>query len=106
MKQSKIFLYPDTENGWGIAAAEAMCSKCPVIAYDLPVYREVFGDGVIYVPLKNISKFSEAVLNLLYDEMLIRKLGKRSRDIVEKYDWDKIASTELVNLQEVLKTKN
>ena len=98
MKQSKIFLYPDTENGWGIAAAEAMCSKCAVVAYDLPVYREVFGAGAIYGPLKNISKFAEVVLNLLYNEELASELGERSRILVDKYDWDKIASVEMSNI--------
>lgn len=102
MKQSKIFLYPDTENGWGIATAEAMCSKCAVIAYDLPVYREVFGGGVIYVPLKNTSRFAEVVLNLLYNGELTKEQGERSRAVVDKYDWDKIALVEMINICDIL----
>lgn len=102
MKQSKMFLYPDVENGWGIAAAEAMCSKCVVVAYDLPVYQEVFGEGAIYVPLKNISRFAEAVLNLLHNEELASELGKRSRILVDKYDWDKIALAEKINIENML----
>lgn len=102
MKQSKIFLYPDTENGWGIAAAEAMCSKCAVVAYDLPVYREVFGEGATYVPLKNISRFAEVVLNLLYNEELANELGQRSRILVDKYDWDKIALAERIKIENML----
>ena len=102
MKSSKLLLYADSENGWGIAIAEAMCSKCAVIAYDLPVYREVFGDGILLVPLKNVSKFADVVVDLLFNESLRRKLGERSRTIVEKYDWGKIALAEMVNIQNML----
>lgn len=101
MKQSKLFLYLDNENGWGIAVAEAMCSKCVVVAYDLQVYREVFGDGILYVPLRNISKFGETITELLSNEDLVKKLGEQSRTIICKYDWDKIAFAEEINIKNI-----
>jgi glycosyltransferase involved in cell wall biosynthesis len=102
MKQSKLFLYADTENGWGIAVAEAMASKCVVIAYDLPVYKEVFRDAIIYVPLRNLEKFTEAVLTMLSNEKLVHKMAERSRVFVTKYDWDPIALGELRNISSVV----
>jgi glycosyltransferase involved in cell wall biosynthesis len=102
MKQSKLFLYADTENGWGIAIAEAMASKCVVVAYDLPVYREVFSDAILYVPLSNINKYAEVILNLLNNEKLVREMAERSRIFVSKYDWDRIALGELRNISNVI----
>jgi len=102
MKQSKLFLYGDTENGWGIAIAEAMASKCVALAYDLPVYKEVFGDSIIYVPWRNINKFAEAILNLLSNEKLIHEMGEQSRVFVSKYDWDRIALGELRNISSII----
>ncbi len=102
MKQSKLFLYADTENGWGIAVAEAMASKCVAIAYDLPVYKEVFNGAIVYVPLRNINKFAEAVLSLLSNERLIHKMAEQSRTFISKYDWDLIASGELKNIRGVI----
>jgi len=102
MKQSKLFLYGDTENGWGIAIAEAMASKCVVLAYDLPVYKEVYGDSIIYVPWRNINKFAGSILRLLSNENLIHEMGERSRVFVSKYDWDRIAIGELKNISNVI----
>lgn len=100
MKSSKLFLYADTENGWGMAIAEAMCCRCPAIAYDLPVYREAFGDTIDLVPLKDIQGFSERIIDLLLNEALLKEKGKRSRAMVEKYDWEKIACRELKIIQD------
>jgi len=102
MKQSNLFLYADTENGWGIAIAEAMASKCVVVAYDLPVYKEVFSDAILYVPLRNINKYAEVILNLLNNEKLVREMAERSRIFVSKYDWDRIALGELRNINNVI----
>lgn len=104
MKSSKLFLYADTESGWGMAIAEAMCCRCPVIAYDLPVYQEAFGDAILLVPLKDISGFSERIINLLLNEDLQKEIGERSCAIVEKYDWEKIASRELKIIQDHFST--
>jgi glycosyltransferase involved in cell wall biosynthesis len=102
MKKSKLFLYGDTENGWGIAIAEAMASKCTVLAYDLSVYKEVFEDSIVYIPWRNIPKFAETILDLLSDEQLINEMGERSYTFVSKYDWDHIALGELKNIDKVL----
>jgi glycosyltransferase involved in cell wall biosynthesis len=98
MKKSKLFLYGDTENGWGIAIAEAMASECVVLAYDLPVYKEIYEDSIIYVPWRNISKFAESILTLLSNEQLLCEMGKQSRFFVGRYDWDNIALGELKNI--------
>jgi glycosyltransferase involved in cell wall biosynthesis len=102
MKKSKLFLYGDTENGWGIAIAEAMASKCVVLAYDLPVYKEIYEDSIVYVPCRNINKFAGAILNLLSNEQLIREMGERSRVFVSRYDWDCIALGELKNISKII----
>lgn len=102
MKKSKLFLYADTENGWGIAIAEAMASKCVVLAYDLPVYKEIYEDSIVYVPCRNINKFAEAILTLLSNEQLVREMGERSHAFVSRYDWDSIAQGELKNILRVM----
>ena len=37
-----------TKEGFGLAAMEALAASTPVVARDLPVLREVFGDSVTY----------------------------------------------------------
>jgi glycosyltransferase involved in cell wall biosynthesis len=95
VKCSKVFVFPSHEEGWGIAIAEAMACGLPVVAYDLPVYLEVFPEGMLMVPINNIRRFSEEVLSLLANEEKRHVLGKKGRALVSIYDWNQVAAKEL-----------
>jgi glycosyltransferase-like protein len=43
-----VFAFPSTKEGFGLAAMEALAAGTPVVARDLPVLREVFGETVRY----------------------------------------------------------
>ncbi|WP_067894475.1 MSMEG_0565 family glycosyltransferase [Nocardia vaccinii] len=43
-----VFAFPSVREGFGLAAMEALAARRPVVARDLPVLREVFGDTVGY----------------------------------------------------------
>jgi glycosyltransferase-like protein len=43
-----VFAFPAVQPGFGLAAMEALAAGVPVVARDLPVFREVFGDAVRY----------------------------------------------------------
>lgn len=42
----RVFAFPSTKEGFGLAAMEALAAGRPVVTRDLPVLREVFGDTV------------------------------------------------------------
>jgi glycosyltransferase-like protein len=46
MAAAAVFAFPSTREGFGLAAMEALAAGVPVVAADLPVLREVFGDSV------------------------------------------------------------
>jgi glycosyltransferase involved in cell wall biosynthesis len=105
VKSSKIFVFPSHEEGWGIAIAEAMTCSLPVIAYDLPVYKEIFSQGMVTVPMFNLQNFSAEILNLLENDEKARALGKKGRAHVATYDWDSVAARELALMKSRLKNK-
>jgi len=43
-----VLAFVSTKEGFGLAAMEALAAGTPVVARDLPVIREVFGDTVLY----------------------------------------------------------
>jgi glycosyltransferase involved in cell wall biosynthesis len=49
-KSSRVFLMPSRQESWGIVIAEALVCAVPVMAYDLPAYRPIFGGLIDYVP--------------------------------------------------------
>jgi glycosyltransferase involved in cell wall biosynthesis len=95
VKSSKVFVFPSHEEGWGIAIAEAMACGLPVVAYDLPVYSEVFPEGMLMVPINNIKRFSEEILSLLANDEKRYILAKKGRALVSIYDWTQVAAREL-----------
>lgn len=101
LKSSKIFVFPSHEEGWGIAICEAMACGLPVVAYDLPVYREIFKGGIITVPLNHTKRFSEEVIGLLEDDEKRFALGKKAEVQASKYDWDDVASRELLLMKNI-----
>lgn len=91
MRDSKAFLFPSFCEGFGIPPLEAMSANCSqLIVSDIPVMHEIFGDSVYYIN-PNI-----AALNL---EQLLNDNKSFSREILEKYSWEKSAR----KLLEILK---
>jgi glycosyltransferase involved in cell wall biosynthesis len=95
LKSSKVFIFPSLEEGFGIAALEAMACGLPVVAWNLPVYREVFPKGMVRVPIGDIKKFADEVLRLLNDPELYEKMRSEATEMASKYDWNEIAKKEL-----------
>ncbi|GAB7191084.1 glycosyltransferase family 1 protein [Kineococcus sp. NUM-3379] len=44
------FVYPSAVEGFGLPLLEAMAAGVPVVASDIPVFREVGGDAALFVP--------------------------------------------------------
>ena len=59
-KASRLFLMPSRHEGSPRVIGEALICGVPVLAYDIPNYRPVFGDYVHYVPPFELSAFQQA----------------------------------------------
>lgn len=57
------FSFVSTKEGFGLAAMEALAAGVPVVARDLPVLREVFGDAVRFAA--DIPGIADALLEAL-----------------------------------------
>jgi len=95
LKSSKVFLFPSHEEGFGMSVVEAMACAVPVVAWDLPVYREVFSNGLISVEKGNISLFGQKVVEILKDDRIALEVGRTSKQMAGMYDWAKVAEEEL-----------
>ncbi|MDR0493678.1 MAG: glycosyltransferase family 4 protein [Nitrososphaerota archaeon] len=102
LHSSKMLIFPSTYESWGIVAAEAMACGLPVIAWNLPVYEKIFPQGMIKVPLGDVSVFSQEIIKLLENAELCSKIGKEASCVVSKYDWNIVANHELILLKGVL----
>jgi glycosyltransferase involved in cell wall biosynthesis len=63
IKKSKMLICTSKFEGFGMPPAEAIYCKKPVIAYDLPILRHVYGDSLIYVKSGDIKERIGELLN-------------------------------------------
>jgi glycosyltransferase involved in cell wall biosynthesis len=59
-KASRLFLMPSRHEGTPRVIGESIIAGTPVVAYDIPTYRPVFGDYVRYVPPFDLNAFQIA----------------------------------------------
>ena len=48
-RQARVLVTPSLMEGYGLVGLEALMVGTPVLASDIPVYREVYGDRVTYI---------------------------------------------------------
>ncbi len=96
VKASKVFVFPSLFEGWGLAIAEALSCGLPVVCYDIPALREVFGkcSSVFLVPTRNIKKLAATILEVLTMSET-RELTDASKTYVKHFNWEEVAMRDL-----------
>jgi glycosyltransferase involved in cell wall biosynthesis len=89
-------VFPSSAEGFGLPIVEAALHQVPTLASDIPVLREVGGDGALYFSLEAPACLAEAVINMasLPPEMRFA-LAKK----VNVWTWKESASNFLEILQ-------
>jgi glycosyltransferase involved in cell wall biosynthesis len=86
LQLADVFVFPSRFEGTGIALLEAMALARPCVVSQLPVLAEVMGtDGAgVLVPPYRPDLLARALSGLLGDPAQRRRMGERSRKIVER----------------------
>jgi len=92
---SHIFISPATQGeSFGIVLLEAMATGIPIIASDIPGYRQVMEDGKegFFVPPENPEEIANATIQLLENNELRKEMGRKGREkVLMCYSWEKIS---------------
>ncbi|MDY6893964.1 MAG: glycosyltransferase [Thermotogota bacterium] len=101
LKSSKIFLCPSHYESFAIVIAEAMACRLPVIAYDLPIYEDIYEKNILKVPIGDINQFAELVIKLLNESERGNTLSFKGQMFIQKYDWSVVGERELKHLKDL-----
>jgi glycosyltransferase involved in cell wall biosynthesis len=76
--KSTIFAATSRYEPTGLASVEAAFSRCALVANDIEVYRELWGDAALYFERNNAESLSEVLAQLDADRELARLYGTRA----------------------------
>lgn len=85
--------FPSLKEGWGLAVLEGLAAGLPVVATDLPVFREYLttGQSALLVPPENAAALARAMLVLVEDRTMAAHLAAHAPAIVSRFSWEATA---------------
>jgi glycosyltransferase involved in cell wall biosynthesis len=84
------YIATSVKEGWGIAVIESNYCGTPAIAYDVPGLRDSVKNDVngILVADGDIDLLSKAMLTLISNEPLRKRMNKDAQDWANNFSWD------------------
>ena len=84
-------VYPSLYEGFGLPPLEAMASGTPVIASNCASIPEVVGDAGLLLEPTNVQAWTDAILKVLQDEALRRRLRASGVQRAATFTWERTA---------------
>ena len=99
--KAALVAYPSLYEGFGLPPLEAMASGTPVVTSDGSSLPEVVGDAAFMVDPRSTEQLTGAMVRLLTDQGLRKKLIDSGRRQVERFNWYRVARNTLAVYYEV-----
>jgi glycosyltransferase involved in cell wall biosynthesis len=90
--RSFALVLPSLSEGFGLPGLEAMAVGLPVVASDIPVFREVYGDAAAYFNPQSVAELVETLHTLPPSRKILIAEGKTR---VKRFSWDKMVEQTL-----------
>jgi len=91
IKKSAVLASPSVFEGWGMTPAEALYCRVPVLLSDLEVFKEQYGDMVLYHKRNDVDDMKEKLELLISDKKLQEKIVKDCQPIIAEFTAEKFA---------------
>jgi phosphatidylinositol alpha-mannosyltransferase len=103
-----VFVAPSTGfESFGIVLLEAMAAGKPIVASDIAGYRCVLKDGRegLFVPPEDERALATAIIRLLKDSDLRRRMGEAGREKADEHAWPQVAERILTYYRQLIAKK-
>ncbi len=83
---------PSLMEGFGLPVLEAMSLRCLVVASDIPAFREIAQDEILYFNPKDVNDISEKLKDIIENESKYKKeILDKAFEKTKKFSWEKSA---------------
>ena len=94
---------PSLMEGFGLPVLEAMSLKCLVIASDIPAFREIAQDEILYFNPTDVNNISEKLKDVVENENKYKKeILDKAFEKTKKFYWERSAKETLRVYEETL----
>lgn len=87
-QKASLFIQPSTYEGFGMPILEAMASETPVLTSDIPVFREVGGDAVLFSDPHNHLSFTNNIKKILQSPEIQQQMIRKGVQNLRRFSWD------------------
>ncbi|HLH08230.1 MAG TPA: glycosyltransferase family 1 protein [Terriglobales bacterium] len=87
-RDAALFVYPTWAEGFGMPVVEAMASGVPVVTSNTTCLPEIGGDAVLLAEPSDSSSIADAIMRLLRDGDLRKKLVTSGLQRAEQFNWN------------------
>jgi glycosyltransferase involved in cell wall biosynthesis len=105
-RNASLFVFPSYLETFGHPLLEAMGCDVPVVAADIPVFREIAEDAVLYADPYKIDALASAMEDALSSDIQRRKMVDRGRERVAHFTWERSTSRLLAMFSDLLDSKS
>jgi len=103
-KGAEGFIFPSLYEGFGLPGLEAMNAGTIVLASNIPVFREIYKDKVIYFNPLDYASIERSIGDVLVmDKEKRKRIIAEGRGFVKNYSWPSMAKKTLGVYSEVFK---
>ena len=89
IKNAKLICYPTLAEGFGFPILEGFSAKIPVISSDIPVIREVAGDGALLINPNDPKIIADAISEVIEKPNLANSMVQKGSLQYNKFSWER-----------------
>ncbi|MEM9291990.1 MAG: glycosyltransferase family 1 protein [Acidobacteriota bacterium] len=90
-RRARAVVFPTLYEGFGLPAVETQSAGTPLLASDIPVLREVAGEGALYCPPRDAEAWGQALERLLTSPQLAQDLIVAGHRNIQRFSWQRSA---------------
>ncbi len=96
------FIFPSRHEGFGIPVIQAFACGVPAAVSNIPVLREIAGDGALFFNCSDKEKsMARAIERIISDNSLRKKLAEKGLKRAKDFSWERCARETLKIIEEL-----